>query len=68
MQDCKDGSGLQFMMQFDLLTGGQEIKLAMHSYEIYPNEIENGDIAPLKLQRHYVTLKSGVFALRAFLF
>ena len=28
MQDCKDGSGLQFM-KFDFLTGGQEIKLAI---------------------------------------
>ena len=26
MQDCKDYSGLQFI-KFDLLTGGQEIKL-----------------------------------------
>ena len=32
MQDCKDLSGLQFM-KFDLLTGGQEIKLAI-PYEI----------------------------------
>ena len=28
MQDCMDGSGLQFI-KFDLVTGGQEIKLAV---------------------------------------
>ena len=28
MQDCKDGSGLQFI-KFDFKTGGQEIKLAV---------------------------------------
>ena len=28
MQDCKNGSGLLFM-KFDLLTGGQKIKLAI---------------------------------------
>ena len=28
MQDCKDGSGLQFI-KFDFETGGQEIKLSI---------------------------------------
>ena len=28
MQDCKDGSGLQFI-NFDLVTGGQEIKVSI---------------------------------------